>query len=169
MVEVTADTVAGLGSTLTISTSLRVGRRLDRKSGWRLAIPDTIPPGFYRLEVASAANLVDGRGRGFRVLRTAGIRFSETRESSRMFFVRLNEPDENIVLKARLTFSAPPPPPEIPEGEAPSDVPDTGLGDIPFFGDSFLPMAPLPTVSTEEEVGLYIEGTQSIEIQLTVE
>ena len=57
VVEVTADTVAGLGSTLPLSVSLRVGRRTDREIGLELALPDTIPPGRYELEVASAANL----------------------------------------------------------------------------------------------------------------
>ena len=168
VVEVTADTVAGLGSTLAISASLRVGRRADRDVGLELAIPDTIPPGFYRLEVASAANLVDDEGGDFGFFGPPGFGFGDEGKLEDVF-VRLNEPDENLVLKARLRFSAPPPPPEIPEGEAPSDVPDTGLDDIPFFGDFFPPDGSLPTVSTEEDVGLYIEGTQSIEIQLTVE
>ncbi len=173
VVEVSADTVAGLGSTLAITASLRVGRRADREIGLELAIPDTIPPGFYLLEVASAANLVDDEGGDFGFFGPPGFGFGDE-EKLEDVFARLNEPDENIVLKARLTFSAPPPPPEIPEGEpgsegeAPGDVPDTGPGDIWFFGDFFPPDGSLPTASTEQEVGLYLEGTQSIEIELTV-
>ena len=186
VVEVSADTVTSLGSTLPVSASLRVGRRADREIGLELAIPDTIPPGIYLLEVASGTNLIDDEGGGdFGFFGPPG--FGGDGEKLEEVFARLNEPDENIVLKARLTFSAPPPPPEIPEpppeadgsegepgsegddpGEAPGDVPDIGLGDLPFFGDFFPPEGPPPTVSTEQEVGLYIEGTQSLEIELTV-
>ena len=59
VVEVSADTVAALGSTLPLTASLRVAKRADRQVGLELAIPDTIPPGVYQLEVASAANLAD--------------------------------------------------------------------------------------------------------------
>ena len=171
VVEVSADTVTSLGSTLPVSASLRVGRRADREIGLELAIPDTIPPGIYLLEVASAANLVDAEGGGdFGFFGPPG--FGGGDEKLEDVFARLNEPDENIVLKARLTFSAPPPPPEIPEGEVPGEgeAPgdDIGLGDIPFFGDFFPPDGSPPTASTEQEVGLYIEGTQSLEIELTV-
>ena len=55
VVEVSADTVISLGSTLPITASLRVGRRADREVGLELAVPDTIPPGIY---------LLDGRVRG---------------------------------------------------------------------------------------------------------
>ena len=172
VVEVNADTVISLGSTLNLTASLRVGRRADREIGLELAVPDTIPPGIYQLEVASAANLVDDEGGGdFGFFGPPG--FGGDEEKLEDVFARLNEPDENIVLKARLTFSSPPPPPEIPEGEpgsegeAPGDVPDAGLGDIPFFGDFFPPDGSLPTASTEQEVDLYIEGTQSLEIELT--
>ena len=172
VVEVNADTVISLGSTLNLTASLRVGRRADREIGLELAVPDTIPPGIYQLEVASAANLVDDEGGGdFGFFGPPG--FGGDEEKLEDVFARLNEPDENVVLKARLTFSSPPPPPEIPEdepgseGEAPGDVPDTGLGDIPFFGDFFPPDGSLPTASTEQEVDLYIEGTQSLEIELT--
>ena len=189
VVEVSADTVTSLGSTLPVSASLRVGRRADREIGLELAVPDTIPPGIYLLEVASAANLVD-TGDDFGFFGPPG--FGGDEEKLEDVFARLNEPDENIVLKARLTFSAPPPPPEIPEpppeadgsegepgsegdgsegddpGEAPGDVPDLGLGDIPFFGDFLPPDGPPPTVSTEQEVGLYLQGTRSLEIELTI-
>ena len=146
VVEVSADTVTSLGSTLPVSASLRVGRRADREIGLELAIPDTIPPGIYLLEVASAANLVDAEGGGdFGFFGPPG--FGGGDEKLEDVFARLNEPDENIVLKARLTFSAPPPPPEIPEGEVPGEgeAPgdDIGLGDIPFFG-GFLPSRWLP-------------------------
>ena len=62
VVEVSADTVISLGSTLPITASLRVGRRADRDIGLELAVPDTIPPGIYQLEVASGATLVDDEG-----------------------------------------------------------------------------------------------------------
>lgn len=74
VVEVTADPVAGLGSTLAISASLRVGRRDDRKIELELALPDTIPPGRYRLEVASAASLADDTEGDFGVWGIRGVR-----------------------------------------------------------------------------------------------
>ena len=161
VVEVSADTVISLGSTLPISASLRVGRRADLEVGLELAIPDTIPPGIYQLEVASAASLVDDTGDGFGFFGPPDVGGDE--ENLEDVFARLNEPDENLLLRARLTFSAPPPPPEVPE-EAAGEVPEFELG--PLFGDLIPPEGPQPAVSTEEEIGLYIEGIQSLEIEL---
>ena len=167
MVEVSADTVAGLGSALDITASLRVGRRADREIGLELAIPDTLPPGFYQLTVASAASLGDDFGNsGF-----FGPESGFGDETLDDVFARLNAADENVVLKAQLTFSSPPDFPEPPgsdDGEAPGDVPDIDLGDLPFLDDFFGPDGPAPAVSTEQEVGLYIEGTRSLEIELTL-
>ena len=158
VVEVSADTVISLGSTLPISASLRVGRRADREVGLELALPDTIPPGIYQLEVASAANLVDvdtGDDFGF-----FDLGFGGDEDRLEEVFARLNEPDNNLVLKARLTFSAPAEPPET-FGED-FELPDGLLGALYGLG-------PQPTVSTVKEVGLYISGSQSVEIELTLE
>ena len=57
--KVTADTVISLGNTLDITTSLRIGRRSDREIELALRVPGTLPPGFYHLEVGSAATLGD--------------------------------------------------------------------------------------------------------------
>ena len=167
VVEVTADTVAGLGSTLPLSVSLRVGRRIDREIGLELAIPDTVPPGLYELEVASAANLgnEDGGFLGddlvFLVNRQDG---EETLEEA---FARLNQPDENIILKARLRFSASP---YLLDGGGVTDAgvtpPPGSLGDP---GPTDFPDDTAVTVSTEKEIGLHIEGTRSLQIQLTDE
>ena len=118
VVEVSADTVISLGSTLPITASLRVGRRADREIGLELAVPDTIPPGIYQLEVASGATLVDDEGGGdFGFFGPPG--FGGDEEKLEDVFARLNEPDENIVLKARLTFRRRPLPRKSPRGRCP--------------------------------------------------
>ena len=55
--EATADSVFSLGSTVNITTLLRVGRTEDREVELALSVPDTLWPGFYQLEVGSAATL----------------------------------------------------------------------------------------------------------------
>ena len=110
--QVTADSVISLGSTLNITTSLRVGRTEDREVELALSVPDTLFPGFYQLEVGSAATL------GPDELLFGPPSFGPlTEESLDDVFARLNKPDENVLLKARLAFVAPPlpePPPELP-------------------------------------------------------
>ena len=161
---VSADSVAPLGSTLAVSASLRVGRRADREIGLELALPDTIPPGIY-LGSKSPRQPPSGKTPPKRISDCSeswpggwdwGI--SETKETLEEVFARLNKPQKNLVLKARLTFSAPPGSPETP-GE-----------DFELLGDLFGDLnGPQPSVSTEEEVGLYISGSQEVEIELTGE
>ena len=134
-------TVAGLGSTLSLTVSLRVGRRLDREVTLELALPDTLPPGTYRLEVAAPANLVDDGGGDFEdavleVLTSLSVADGgeDGVETLEEVFARLNRPDENVVLKARL-------------------MPSDG--------------SPAPSVvSTEEEIGLHIDGIQTLQIRV---
>lgn len=110
--KVTTDSVITLGSTLDITTLLRVGRTEDREVELALSVPDTLFPGFYQLEVGSAATL------GPDELLFGPPSFGPpTEESLDDVFARLNKPDENVLLKARLAFVAPPlpePPPELP-------------------------------------------------------
>ena len=111
--QVTADSVISLGSTLNITTALRVGRTEDREVELALSVPDTLFPGFYQLEVGSAATL------GPDELLFAPPQYGPPAEESLDdVFARLNKPDENVLLKARLAFVAPfpppPPPPELP-------------------------------------------------------
>ncbi|MCY3791226.1 MAG: hypothetical protein OXH63_20815 [Gemmatimonadetes bacterium] len=110
--KVTTDSVITLGSTLDITTLLRVGRTEDREVELALSVPDTLFPGFYQLEVGSAETL------GPDELLFGPPSFGPpTEESLDDVFARLNKPDENVLLKARLAFVAPPlpePPPELP-------------------------------------------------------
>ena len=113
LTKVTADSVVSLGSTLNITSSLRVGRTKDREVELALSVPDTLSPGFYQLEVGSAALLGDDA-----FLFGPPPSFFGAEESLDDVFARLNKPDENVLLKARLTFVAPPPPPPEPvDGE----------------------------------------------------
>ena len=187
VVEVSADTVASLGGTLAITASLRVGRRSDREIELELAIPDTLPPGFYDLEVGSAASLGDGPGNGFGDDFGFGFGSDDGEETLDDVFARLNGADENVVLKARMTFSMPPEPPELngapPESDdsgSGSGSEDGGEGDgsgeasatgpiVPDFGDLFPFEVPSAVISTEEETGLYIEGVQSLSIEVVGE
>ncbi len=131
--KVTTDSVITLGSTLDITTLLRVGRTEDREVELALSVPDTLFPGFYQLEVGAAATL------GPDELLFGPPSFGPpTEESLDDVFARLNKPDENVLLKARLAFVAPPlppPPPELPpepeggEGEGGADEPDGDEGE----------------------------------------
>ena len=121
--QVMADSVISLGSTLNITTALRVGRTEDREVELALSVPDTLWPGFYQLEVGSAATL------GPDELLFGPPPFGPpTEESLDDVFARLNKPDENVLLKARLAFVAPFPPPPPPEGEGEEGEPE-GEGD----------------------------------------
>ena len=60
--KVTADTVISLGSTLAVTTSLRVGQTQDRDVELALSVPETLPAGLYQLEVGSVAALGDDWG-----------------------------------------------------------------------------------------------------------
>ena len=178
VMEVSADTVVFLGSTLSITASLRVGRLTDREVELELAIPDTIPPGHYQLEVASAANLDDSEDSG---LFAGFVSFDREQgeETLEEIFARLNAADKNVVLKARLSqtpLSGVPEPSPVVDGsgdEPPSAGADPGGGVVPGdgsdFGDGdFFPPdgGPLPTVSTEQEVGLYVEGHQTLRVEV---
>ena len=159
LTKVTADSVVSLGSTLNITSSLRVGRTKDREVELALSVPDTLFPGFYQLEVGSAALLGDdaflfGPPPSFfwaeEFLFGPPPSFFGAEESLDDVFARLNKPDENVLLKARLTFLAPPlppPPPDFPpefeggegegepEGEGEGE-PEEGGGDEGDEGES---------------------------------
>ena len=118
---------------MNITTALRVGRTEDREVELALSVPDTLFPGFYQLEVGSAATL------GPDELLFAPPQYGPPAEESLDdVFARLNKPDENVLLKARLAFVAPfpppPPPPELPpelppEGEGEGEPEGEGDGD----------------------------------------
>ena len=121
--QITADSVISLGSTLNITTALRVGRTEDREVELALSVPDTLFPGFYQLEVGSAATL------GPDELLFAPPQYGPPAEESLDdVFARLNKPDENVLLKARLAFVAPFPPPPPPP-ELPPELPPEGEGE----------------------------------------
>ena len=152
--EIEADTVVTLGTTLFFSVRLRVGRRADREIELELAIPDSLSPGSYRLEVGSAASLDDGgEDFGFFAGLTGidNVGLEEGAETLEEVFARLNAPDENTVLKARLVSA-------MDEGlfVFGSDEPD-GPNEAGPNG---------AVLSTEKEVGLYLEGTRSLQMEL---
>ena len=121
--QVMVDSVIGLGSTVNITTALRVGRTEDREIELALSVPDTLFPGFYQLEVGSAATL------GPDELLFAPPQYGPPiEESLDDVFARLNTPDGNVLLKARLAFVAPFPPPPPPP-ELPPELPPEGEGE----------------------------------------
>jgi hypothetical protein len=145
---VEADTVAHAGSTLTVTTPLRVGRLRDQTAELALNLPDTLPPGVYQIEVGSLATLGDDGDpyggdpyRGDPFGPSFGFGGDEPLAD---FFVRVNGDDENVVLKARLTFFMP-------------------LENGPY------PEMPPETVSAQEDVDLLLEGTQRLQIQVVAE
>ena len=197
--QVTADSVITLGNTLDITTLLRVGRTEDREVELALGVPDTLFPGFYQLEVGSAATL------GPDALVFGPPPFGPpTEESLDDVFARLNKPDENVLLTARLTFVAPfpPPPPELPpegkgegegdpkgegngdesdgdesEGDEGEDGEDEGEDGDPAGGvdelpppEAFPPGPPPPgPISTQQDVDLLLQGVQILEVVVVEE
>ncbi len=172
--QVTADTVVSAGSTLEVGVSLRVGRRSDREVGLAIVLPDTLPAGVYRLEVGSAATLAEGPGGGdgpFSGLDNGPLSgvFGPPvdfagEETLDEVFARVNGPDRNVILKARLTF-------EMPSWEdGPGDSPaDTGsdFGLVPDFGGLFSFGGSPATVSAEKEVDLFLAGSRTLRIEVT--
>ncbi len=165
IVGVAADTVASAGSTLSVVTSLRVGRREDREIEMALSIPNTLPAGVYQLEVGSVATLgPDSAGEGgdpFGFFDPFGS--DETLED---FFARVNGIDENVILKVLLTPSAegllsndlsPGFPPS--EGPSANDPPP----DFPFPGGQNTDAI----ISMKKEVDLFIQGSQTLQIRVT--
>ena len=159
IVGVAADTVISAGSTLSIRTSLRVGRREDREIEMAFSIPDTLPMGVYQLEGGSVATL----GAGF-----AGessdpfgglFDFLGSDETLEDFFARVNGIDENVILKARLTSDIP-----AEEQALRDSLPDNFPSNLPldFLG---LQSATAP-VSMEKDVDLFLEGSQMLRIRV---
>ena len=175
--KVAADTVISLGNTLNITTSLRVGRRIDREIELALSVPDTLPLGFYQLEVGSVAELGDDAGGGGEPETFFGplAVFDDFGDEETLddVFARENKPDENILLKARLTFVSPPdeeilpePRPDL-EGES-EEEPEVGIDVSPAPG-AYVPPFSLPPpifISTQEDVDLALEGIQTLLIQV---
>ena len=167
--KVTADSVISLGSLLDITTLLRVGRAEDREVQLALSVPDTLPPGFYQLEVGSAALLGDV-GDDAPLLGSSSFG-SPSEETLDDVFARLNKPDERVLLKARLALGEPDPPaffdPRL-QGEGGGGEPEGAFGGVPPLG-SFSPgpppLAPEP-VSTQEDVGLMLQGVKVLEIEV---
>lgn len=160
VVEVSADTVVSPGDVLTVTTSMRVGRRWDREIEMDLKMPDTLPAGVYRLEAGSAASLPDvgGEGDPFFGFFDPGGDGVETLEEA---FARLNVEDANVQLKARMTYVMPLA--VEAEGEPPPDSGDQGLEGL------FQDPAPMPTASAQEEVDLYLAGSASLEVKVVGE
>ena len=159
IVGVAADTVISAGSTLSVATSLRVGRREDREIEMAFSIPDTLPAGVYQLEVGSAAILgedsAEGGGDIFGFFEPFGR--DETLED---VFASANRRDENVILKARLTF--------VTSGEE-SDLPPDFFGgqnesDLPL---DFLGLQTVTApVSMEKDVDLFLEGLETLQIRV---
>ena len=163
---VAADTVVSAGSTLAITTSLRVGRRSGQEVELALSLPDTLPVGVYQLEVGSAATLGDDE---FEFFGSGGM-FDGLDETLEDLFARVNEPDKNVLLKARLTFVMP------SEEDALKDpLPDLGEGSevgvdelLDFAMDLFPSSDPAATISTSREVDLFLAASQTLQIQVVV-
>ena len=154
IVGVAADTVVSAGSTFSVATSLRVGRREDREIEMAFSIPDMLPAGVYQLEVGSAATLgpdsAGGGGGPFGFFDPFGR--DETLED---FFVRVNGIDENVILKARLTFVMP-----FEESASPDSLPDPPPRDPRGIQITTAP------VSMEKDVDLFLEGLETLQIRV---
>ena len=152
---VAADTVVAPGDMLTVTTTLRVGRRNDREIDLVLSLPDPLVAGAYKLEAGAAVLLDDpdaARGGSF-FGDLFGAPAPDAEETLEDVFARVNEEDRSVLLKARLT----------PLLEEPGFEGDgvTGVGPGPA-GESAM-------VSTREAVGLVLTGTASTRVRVVVE
>ena len=93
----------------------------------------------------------------------------ESEETLDDVFARLNKPDENVLLQARLTFVAPPeeegfdaPPPEFAGADGGDEFLPPGA-----FEDFLPPDLPEP-ISTQEDVGLYLDGIQILAVEVAL-
>lgn len=162
VVAVAADTVMSAGDTLAVTASLRVGRRNDRKIELALSLPDTFPAGVYRLQAGSAAALGDdappplfgafGPSNGSGAAQTLG-----------KVFARVNGEDDNVVLKVRLTLETPLEAPVVP-----ATVPEGGLSGVVtgLLGEGIPPPGLPPTVSAQQEVDLFLDGSASLNVKV---
>ena len=159
IVGVAADTVISAGSTLSVRTSLRVGRREDREIEMAFSIPDTLPVGVYQLEVGSVATLGSGSAGGGDDPFGGLFDFFGGDETLEDFFARVNGIDENVILKARLTSDIP-----AEEQALRDSLPDNFPSNLPldFLG---LQSATAP-VSMEKDVDLFLEGSQMLQIRV---
>ncbi len=167
IVGVTADTVMSAGDSLAVTASLRVGRRIDREIDLGLSLPDTFPAGIYRLEASSAAALEDDAsgGDGPPLLGffgpSNGFDGNETLEEA---FSRANARDDNVAIKARLTFAM------SLEAVADSTVaPGAGfIGALTggLVGEGIPPPGPTPTVSAQKDVDLFLDGSASLSVRV---
>ncbi len=168
--KVAADTVISLGSTLDITASLRVGRHRDREVELALSVPDTLPPGLYQLEVGVAALLGDDPLFDFDVPSSSGSFGSE--ETLDDVFARLNKPDQNVVLKARLTFGGPSNEEDFTDPASYSeDDQSEPKGDFsePSPPDDFLFDAPPASISAQQDIDLVLQGVQTLEVEVVEE
>ncbi len=154
--KITADSVITLGHTLNITTLLRAGQSNNREVELALSIPDTLWPGFYQLEVGSAATLGPD----------AQLFDSPAEESLDDVFARLNKPDENVRLTARLAFVELPP--ELEGGDG--TLKDDSKGDFDELPppEAFPPEPLLPPgpISTQQDVGLLLQGVQFLDLEV---
>ena len=134
---VAADTVVAPGDRLTVTTSLRVGRRSDREVDLDLSLPDTLVPGAYLVEAGPAVLLddPDDADLGAFFGDFFGAPDFDTEETLEDVFARVNKEDRNVLLKARLT-------PVIED-------------DLAFVGPD---QEEEPAVSVQEDVGLRAQG-----------
>ena len=168
VVEVTADTVMSAGDTLAVTTLLRVGRRIDREIELELSLPDTFPAGVYRLEAGSVAALGDDApgGDGPPPLLgffgpSDGFGSDETLEEA---FSTANARDDNVVIKARLTFAMP-----LEALVDSAAAPGAGLiGALTggLVGEGIPHPGPTPTVSAQKDVDLFLDGSASLSVKV---
>ena len=90
---------------LTVTTTLRVGRRNDREIDLELSLPDTLVPGAYLVEAGPAVLLddPDDADLGAFFGDFFGAPDFDAEETLEDVFARVNEEDRNVLLKARLT------------------------------------------------------------------
>ena len=161
VVEVTADTVISPGDMLAVTAALRVGRRSDREIELSLSVPDSFPAGVYRLEAGSVAALgEDDAGGGGPPSFFGPFRGEETVDE---VFARVNSEDDNIVLKARLTFEMPL---EAPGGAGSPPGSGSGGASPPGRGRGVPRQAPPPILSAQKDVDLFLEGSKSLNIKV---
>lgn len=159
IIKIKADTLATAGDILPVGVMLKVGLLGERWVNFEIALPDTLPPGVYNIEVSSS-DMVYGEpvpeGEFERVWPDTNVSLEPTLEE---LFQRVNQEDKKTVLQVRFSLRSPDMPtsyPTYPPAPHPGSATEKQYGEM----DNNMPPAMVipPPIITSQPTGLVITG-----------
>ncbi len=168
--KIKADTLVVAGDVLPVEVLLKVGLSEEKPVKFELAIPDTFPPGVYKIEV-SPGDMIFGEpmseGEFEKVWPDTNISFEPTLEE---LFRRVNSEDKKTILQIRFNLQSLDIPDKLDHPVYPPPTPHPGFG-IEKQGaemESDMPMAmviPLP-ITIAQPTGFVITGSRAKGVRL---